>query len=238
MSQTLELSAADGTRFPVYVSQPVGSAPVAAVIVLQEIFGVNGHIRAVADSYAAQGYLALAPDMFQRVKPGVNLGYTPGDIAAGIELKAAAEALPAPGVLQDIQATIDYAAALCAGKVAVLGYCWGGLLTWRAAAHCTGLSAAVPYYGGGMTVGNEPHRQPKCPVLCHFGTEDHGIPMDTVEAFIQTQADAAAPVQVATYPANHGFNCDQRGSFNGVASSMALKSTLSFLGLHLSKNTI
>ncbi len=233
MSQTIELTAADGIRFPVYVSQPVGPAPVAAVIVLQEIFGVNSHIRAVADSYAAQGYLALAPDMFQRVKPGVNLGYTPGDIAAGIELKAATEALSAPSVLQDIQATIDHAAALCGGKVAVLGYCWGGLLTWRAAALCTGLSAAVPYYGGGTTVGDEPHRQPKCPVLCHFGTEDHGIPMDTVEAFIKTQANAASPVQVATYPANHGFNCDQRGSFNAAASALALQSTLSFLKLNL-----
>ncbi len=233
MSQTIELTAADGIRFPVYVSQPVGRAPVAAVIVLQEIFGVNSHIRAVADSYAAQGYLALAPDMFQRVKPGVNLGYTPGDIAAGIELKAATEALPAPSVLQDIQATIEHAAALCGGKVAVLGYCWGGLLTWRAAALCTGLSAAVPYYGGGMTVGDEPHRQPKCPVLCHFGTEDHGIPIDTVEAFIKTQANAASPVQVATYPANHGFNCDQRGSFNAAASALALQSTLAFLKLNL-----
>lgn len=233
MSQTIELTAADGIRFPVYVNQPVGPAPVAAVIVLQEIFGVNSHIRAVADSYAAQGYLALAPDMFQRVKPGVNLGYTPGDIAAGIELKAATEALPAPSVLQDIQATIDHAAALCGGKVAVLGYCWGGLLTWRAAALCTGLSAAVPYYGGGMTVGDEPHRQPKCPVLCHFGTEDHGIPMDTVEAFIQAQNAAGTPVQVATYPANHGFNCDQRGSFNAAARTLALQSTLALLKLNL-----
>lgn len=233
IAQTIELTAADGTRFPVYVSQPVEPAPVAAVIVLQEIFGVNSHIRAVADSYAAQGYLALAPDMFQRVKPGVNLGYTPSDIAAGIELKAATEALPVPGVLHDIQATIEHAAALCGGKVAVLGYCWGGLLTWRAAARCTGLSAAVPYYGGGMTVGDEPHRQPKCPVLCHFGTEDQRIPMDTVEAFIKTQADAATSVQVATYQANHGFNCDQRGAFNADASALALKNTLAFLNLHL-----
>jgi len=233
MSQTIELTAADGTRFPVYVGQPVGRAPVAAVIVLQEIFGVNSHIRAVADSYAALGYLALAPGMFQRVQPGVDLGYIPCDIAAGRDLKTAAEALPNPGVLQDIQATIDHAAAQCGGKVAVLGYCWGGLLTWRAAAMCTGLSAAVPYYGGGMTVGDEPHRQPKCPVLCHFGTQDHGIPMDTVEAFVKTQADAAAPVQVATYLANHGFNCDQRGSFDAPASGLALERTLAFLNLHL-----
>lgn len=233
MPQTIELTAADGTRFPVYVGQRVGLEPVAAVIVLQEIFGVNSHIRAVADSYAAQGYLALAPDMFQRVQPGVDLGYTPGDIAAGRDLKTAAEALPDPGVLQDIQATIDHAAALCGGKVAVLGYCWGGLLTWRAAARCTGLSAAVPYYGGGMTVGDEPYRQPQCPVLCHFGTQDHGIPMDTVETFVKIQTDTSAPVQVVTYSANHGFNCDQRGSFDTAASALALERTLAFLNLHL-----
>lgn len=233
ISQSIELTAADGTCFPVYVGQPLEAIPIAAVIVLQEIFGVNSHIRAVADSYAAQGYLVLAPDMFHRVKPGVDLGYTPGDIAAGIALKSATEALPAPGVLQDIQATINHAAALCGGKVAVLGYCWGGLLTWRAAALCTGLAAAVPYYGGGMTVGDEPHRQPQCPVLCHFGTQDQGIPMDTVEAFKQAQSAAGTPVQVATYAANHGFNCDQRGSFDAASSALALESTLSFLKLHL-----
>jgi carboxymethylenebutenolidase len=233
MSQTIELTSADGTCFPVYVGQPLEGIPIAAVIVLQEIFGVNSHIRAVTDSYTAQGYLALAPDMFHRVMPGVDLGYTPADIATGREFKTAAEVLSTPGVLQDIQATINHAAALCGGKVAVLGYCWGGLLTWRAAALCTGLAAAVPYYGGGMTVGDELHRQPQCPVLCHFGTQDQGIPMDTVEAFMQAQSAAGAPVQVATYAANHGFNCDQRGSFDAASSLQALGSTLAFLKQHL-----
>lgn len=235
----IELCAPDGHTFPVYVGQPVlsvGTMPDVAVIVLQEIFGVNAHVRAVADSYAALGYLALAPDMFHRVKPKVDLGYTPGDVATGRDLKAAVEALPAAaGVQQDIQATINHAAALCGGKVAVLGYCWGGLLAWRAAEQCTGLSAAVPYYGGGMTIGDEePHRRPQCPVLCHFGEQDQGIPMDTVAAFVKAQADAGSPVQVETYPASHGFNCDQRASFNAQAKALALERTLAFLDTHLS----
>jgi carboxymethylenebutenolidase len=234
MSHMLELCAAEGQKFPVYLgqsAQPTGRAPTAAVIVLQEIFGVNNHIRAVADRYATQGYLALAPDMFHRVQPGVSLGYTPGDVATGRDLKMAAEALPAPGVQQDIQATIHYAAALCGGKVAVLGYCWGGLLTWRAAEQCTGLSAAVPYYGGGMTVGQEPQRHPKCPVLCHFGEQDQGIPMDTVQAFAQLQTPAG--VRTETYAAGHGFHCEQRGSYDATAAERAWTRTLAFLALHL-----
>ncbi len=236
MLKSIELTAADGVKFPVYVGQPVlpeGAVPSAAVIVLQEIFGVNSHIREVADRYAAQGYLALAPATFHRAQAGVDLGYTPEDIAAGIQLKAAIEGLPSPGVLQDIQATVDHARALCGGKVAVLGYCWGGLLSWRAAELVTGLSAAVPYYGGGMTVGTEPARQPRCPVLVHFGEKDHGIPIDTVEAFKQTQQAAGAPVQVQTYDANHGFNCDQRGAYDAAAASLAWERTLAFLAQHL-----
>jgi carboxymethylenebutenolidase len=141
MPQTLTLTAPDHHTFPVYQANPTGT-PKGAVIVLQEIFGVNAHIRAVADGYAAAGYVALAPATFQRVKPGVELGYEAADMQAGIALKAAVEALPAPGVLQDIQATIDHAAQF--GKVAVVGYCWGGLLTWRAACLLRGVSAAVP----------------------------------------------------------------------------------------------
>ena len=148
MGQFIDLTAADGFTFPAYVAEPSG-APRGAVVVLQEIFGVNSHIREVVDGYAAAGYLAVAPATFHRVKPGVELGYTEADMKAGFELKTAVEALPAPGVLQDIQAAIDYAGK--AGKVGIVGYCWGGLLTWRAACELEGLSAAAPYYGGGMT---------------------------------------------------------------------------------------
>ena len=118
MSETIQLHAADGCAIPVYVARPAGAAR-GAVVVVQEIFGVNAHIRAVADAYAADGYLAVAPDAFQRVEPGVQLGYTPEDIQAGIALKAKVEALPPPGVLQDLQAAITYA-ALSGGKVGMV----------------------------------------------------------------------------------------------------------------------
>ena len=148
MGQFIDLKAADGFTFPAYEAEPAGT-PKGAVVVLQEIFGVNSHIRAVADGYAAQGYLAVAPSTFHRVKPGVDLGYSSDDMSAGFALKQAVEALPAPGVLQDIQAAIRHASK--AGKVGIVGYCWGGLLTWRSACLLEGLSAAAPYYGGGMT---------------------------------------------------------------------------------------
>lgn len=226
MGNFVDLTAADGTVFPAYVAEPAGT-PKGAVVVLQEIFGVNSHIRSVADGYAAQGYLAVAPSTFHRVKPGVELGYTDADMQAGFGYKTAVEALPAPGVLQDIQAAVDYAAR--AGKVGIVGYCWGGLLVWRSAAAVSGLSAAVSYYGGGMTAGDEPARTPRVPVLAHFGDQDHWIPLDSVEAFKAAQPN----VEVHVYAANHGFNCDQRGSYNEAAATLALQRTHAFFAQHL-----
>jgi carboxymethylenebutenolidase len=223
MSTQIELTAADGFRFPVYQALPIGPAR-GAVVVLQEIFGVNAHIRAVADGFAAQGYLALAPSTFHRIKPGVEMGYTPDDIAAGVALKAQVEGLPAPGVLQDIQATIDHAALACKGKVAVVGYCWGGLLTWRAACELRGIAAAVPYYGGGMTQSTEVVRRPRCPVLAHFATRDQSIPMEGVTTFGQAHPE----VELHLYDAGHGFNCDHRGAYNAAAAKLAAERTLAF----------
>ncbi len=228
MGQFIDLKAADGFVFPAYVAEPAGKAK-AAVVVLQEIFGVNSHIRSVADGYAAAGYLAVAPATFHRVQPGVDLGYTEADMNAGFALKTAIEALPAPGALQDIQAAVNHAAQSTGGKVGVVGYCWGGLLTWRSASSLSGVAAAAPYYGGGMTVGDEPARQPACPVMVHFGNQDHWIPMDTVEAFKKAQPG----VQVFVYEANHGFNCDQRGSYNEAAAKLAKERTLDFFAKHL-----
>jgi len=144
MGTMIELQAFDGTRVPAYEARPSGS-PKGAVVVIQEIFGVNSHIRNVADGYAAQGYVAVAPACFHRVKPGVELGYSDADMGEGFGYKTAVEALPAPGVLQDIQAAIDHAAKASGGKVGIVGYCWGGLLTWRSACLLSGLSAAAPY---------------------------------------------------------------------------------------------
>ena len=228
MGTMIQLQSADGFKFDAYVAEPAQPAK-AAVVVLQEIFGVNDHIRKVADGYAQAGYLAIAPATFARSKTGVELGYTPDDMNAGFALKTAIEALPAPGVIADIQAAVNHAAATCKGKVGVVGYCWGGLLTWRSAALVSGLSAAVPYYGGGVTTEAEAQRKPLCPVLAHFGEKDHWIPLETVESFKKAQPG----VEVHVYAADHGFNCDQRGSYNEAAAKVARQRTLDFFAKHL-----
>lgn len=226
MGQFIELTAADGVRFSAYVARPAGT-PKGGLVVLQEIFGVNSHIRSVADGYAADGYLVVAPSTFHRVEAGVELGYTEADMGRGFALKTAVESLPPPGVMPDVQAAIDHAAQ--AGKVGIVGYCWGGLLTWRAACELNGLAAAVPYYGGGMTSEAESIRAPKVPVLAHFGDQDHWIPLDSVERFRGAQPS----VEVHVYPAHHGFNCDQRGSYDAAAARLARERTLAFFARHL-----
>ena len=228
MGQFIEIGAVDGVKCQAYLAEPAGQ-PRGAVVVLQEIFGVNSHIRAVADGFAAEGYLALAPSTFQRVKPGVELGYSDADMQAGFALKLAVEVLPAPGVLADIQAAIDEAARRSGGKVGIVGYCWGGLLTWRSACELPGLAAAVPYYGGGMTTPEEAARSPGCPVLAHFAEQDQWIPMSTVATF-----KAAQPgVEVQTYDAHHGFNCDQRAASHPPSAALARERTLAFFARHL-----
>ena len=226
MGQFTELRSADGLNIPAYVAQPTGK-PKGAIVVIQEIFGVNAHIRNVADGYAKDGYLAVAPSTFHRVKPGVELGYSENDMKEGFGLKQAVENLPAPGVLADIQAAIKHGAQ--AGKVGIVGYCWGGQLTWRAACLLDGLAAAVPDYGGGMTTKEEIARKPKCPVMAHFGAQDHWISLDSVEAFKKAHPE----VEVYVYDANHGFNCDQRGSYNEAAARLARQRTLAFFAKHV-----
>jgi carboxymethylenebutenolidase len=226
MCQFVNLTAADGFVFPAYVASPSG-APKGALVVLQEIFGVNSHIRAVADGYAADGYFVVAPSTFHRVQAGVELGYSEADMGSGMALKTAVEALPAPGVLADIQAAVNHAAQ--GGKVGILGYCWGGLLTWRAACMLNGLTAAAPFYGGGMTTEAEAAREPKVPVMAHFAEQDHWIPLDGVQAFQEKHP----AVTVHLYPAHHGFNCDQRGSWDAPSAKLARERTLAFFAQHL-----
>ena len=228
MGQFVHLSAADGFTVPAYVAQPAGK-PRGAVVVVQEIFGVNLHIRSVADRFAEQGYLAVAPATFERVQPGVELGYTESDMTAGFALKTAVDALPGVGVLQDIQAAIDHAAKASGGKVGIVGFCWGGLLTWKAACTLKGLSAAVPYYGGGITAASEIARQAQCPVMAHFGDRDHWIPLEGIEAFSKAHPE----VEVHVYAADHGFNCDQRASYDEAAAALASERTQAFFAAHL-----
>ena len=164
MGNFVNLNSPDGFTLPVWLACPA-TAPRGAIVVLQEIFGVNDHIRAVAERYAAEGYLVVAPAIFARVQLDVELGYKDADMATGMALKERVENLPGAGVLSDIQTAIDYAAleaggSVGAAKVGIVGFCWGGLLAWRAACELRGLAAAVCYYGGGMTNQPESARTP------------------------------------------------------------------------------
>ena len=223
MGETVTLTAEDGAKFSAYVAKPAGK-PRGGVVVIQEIFGVNHHIRAVTDRYAAEGYVAVAPALYDRVQGGYETGYTQEDVQSGMTTRAKTD--PAK-VLLDVKAAVAEAGK--GGKVGVVGYCWGGLLTWRAAALVQGLSAAVPYYGGGTTTEQEIARHPNCPVMAHYAKEDHWIGLDTVETF----AKAHPEVTVHLYDADHGFNCDHRGSYQKASADLARERTLAFLEEHL-----
>jgi carboxymethylenebutenolidase len=230
MGNMINFTSADGTSIAAYEARPA-TAPKGAIVLLQEIFGVNSHIRAVADGYALDGYYVLAPATFHRAELGVELGYSPEDMQRGVALKDEAEALK-PFLMQDVQAAINHAAkqgqpAGGALKVGVMGYCWGGLLTWRAATTLSGVAAAVPYYGGGMHL--ELDHAPRCPTMAHLSDNDAYVPMDGVAALQK----AHPTVQVHLYAAHHGFNCDQRASWHAEAAAQARARTLAFFAQHL-----
>ena len=221
MGRTRNLTANDGHRLAAYEAMPEG-APRGALVVVQEIFGVNAHIRGVADGYAADGYHVIAPALFDRVRPGIELGYTDADIAEGRKIR---------GDVSFDQALSDVDAAKLAlggsDKVGIVGYCWGGTVTWLAASRLDGFSAAASYYGGG--IGQFAPEHPRCAMQCHFGENDHAIPLQEVEAVRRENPD----VQVFMYPAGHGFNCEARGSFDANAAALARRRTLEFFGKHL-----
>jgi carboxymethylenebutenolidase len=219
MGQMITLSADDAHSFGAYRADPAGT-PRGGIVVIQEIFGVNSHIRDVADGYAAAGYLAVAPAVYDRVSPSVELGYTPDDMQAGMKLRAD---VPLDRALADVAAAATVART--AGKVATVGYCWGGLLSSAAAVNLAGtIDASVGYYGGGIAQ-QLLDREPRVPLLLHFGEEDHAIPLDDVEKI--RVAWPAADVHV--YPgAQHGFECDQRPTYHAHAARVALSRTLRF----------
>jgi len=221
MGSFIELTAADGARLSAYDAAPAG-APRGALVVVQEIFGVNGHIRNVCDGFAADGYRVIAPALFDRYERGVDIGYTPSDIAKGRELKARATTDVA---LRDIAAA--RAAAAASGKVGVVGYCWGGFIAWMSACRLDGFACAVPYYGGGML--DAVHEHPRYPVLAHFGERDQAIPVAGVREF----AKAHPEVQVFIYAADHAFNCDQRAAYDPASAKLARERTLAFLREHI-----
>jgi len=219
MGQWIELTASDGFRLAAYRADPAGSdKPRGGLVVVQEIFGVNSHIRAVCDGFAADGYVAIAPALFDRYERNFDIGYTPDDIARGRELKARAGT---DAALHDIAAARDAAAS--AGRVGIVGYCWGGFIVWMSAARLPGFTCAIAYYGGGiLDAGDE---QPKCPLMAHFGERDAVLPV----AGVQKLAAAHPEAQVFLYAADHGFNCDQRKSYDAAAAKLARERTLEFL---------
>ena len=224
MGQMIELTASDGHTLGAYRADPAG-APRAGVVVIQEIFGVNAHIREVADDYAAQGYLAIAPALFDRSRPGVELGYDENAIAEGRDLAFAMDPdLP----VRDVEAAVEAVAS--AGKVGAVGYCWGGSLTFLAACKL-GVAAASSYYGGQIVAAleREPGLAPAAPLIMHFGEHDAGIPLDDVDRIRKTFPDA--PVYM--YDAGHGFNCDHRGSYDESSRRTARQRTLDFFADHL-----
>jgi carboxymethylenebutenolidase len=223
MGQWIKLTAADGFRLAAYRADPAGQGkPRGGVVIVQEIFGVNRHIRSVCDGFAVDGYVAIAPALFDRYQRDFDIGYTPEDIARGREFKAKATTEAA---LSDVAAARDAAAA--AGRVGIVGYCWGGFIAWMSAARLPGFACAVPYYGGGiLDAGSE---QPSCPLMAHFGERDAMIPA----AGVKQLAAAHPEAQVFLYAADHGFNCDQRKSYDDAAAKLARERTLAFLRQHV-----
>ncbi|HEX7753019.1 MAG TPA: dienelactone hydrolase family protein [Novosphingobium sp.] len=216
------VQAADGFKASAYRADPAAGGK-GTVVVLQELFGVNRHIRKVCDNYAARGYTALAPALFDRVAPGVELGYGPEDVRRGIELR---DAQPVGLVLRDVQAAIDV--LRLTGRVGVVGFCWGGTLAFLAAARLSGLSAAVGYYGS--MIPDFCEETPRVPVLLHFGAKDHTVPPNRLELVRQNRPD----VEIEVYAAGHGFNCDERPGFDRALADLAFERTLSFLSRELS----
>ena len=219
---TISLAAADGFQLSAYEAVP-SDRVIGCVVVIQEIFGVNNHIREVCDDYAADGYLAVAPAIFDRFHPGIELGYEQDDMIKGVGI--ARGELLSENTLHDIQATIDYLKDK--GNVGMVGYCFGGLMSWMAACQATSLACVSSYYGGGIIQAND--LQPRIPTIMHFGELDEHIPMEDVEAI----DDAHPDVTVYIYDADHGFNCDHRASYNQTAAILARQRTLDFFEEHL-----
>ncbi len=220
MGKTITLTASDGHDLAAYRADPKDT-PRGGLVIIQEIFGVNSHIRSVADGYAADGYVAIAPALFDRIERGVELGYEEDGRTRGRAIRAD---IAWDDAVKDVSAAV---AALSGMKVGVVGYCWGGSLAWLAATRIAGVAASVGYYGGQIKDFRD--EAAKCPVMLHFGTEDASIPMDAVAAIKAAQPDI--PVHIYE-GAGHGFNCDQRSSYHEAAAATARERTLAFLREH------
>jgi carboxymethylenebutenolidase len=218
---TIELTAADGHTFSAYAAGPGDAAR--ALVVVQEIFGVNRHMRRICDDFARQGYAVVCPALFDRTERGVELGYEPADVARGRDLRGT---IDAGKTVLDILAA---AAALPkAARRGIVGYCWGGTVAWHGATRTSAFQAACGWYGGGIAAAKD--EVARCPVQLHFGETDASIPLADVEAIRAAQPD----VEVFVYPgAGHGFGCEERGSYSAGDAAVAQERTLAFLARHL-----
>lgn len=223
MGANVKIKAADGHRLAAYHAAPA-EASQAAIVVIQEIFGVNSHIRSVADDFAAQGYHTIAPALFDRAEPDVELGYNPGDMQRGMGL---AMKIGMDNALKDVAGAMGHARdELRCTKVGVVGYCFGGSLAWLAATRL-GPAAAVGYYGG--RIEQYAAEVPGCPVLLHFGAADPHIPLSEVDKIRAHHPE----LRVYVYRAGHGFNCDQRKDYEPQSAKLARERTLEFFRKHL-----
>jgi carboxymethylenebutenolidase len=215
VGKTIRLKARDGHELDAYLAEPKGE-PRGGIVVVQEIFGVTDHIKRVADQYAAQGYRAIAPAMFDRIKRGITLPYT--EIERG---RAYMQQLEWPNTLADVDAAVD--AARDSGTAAVVGYCWGGTVAHVAASELD-LDAAISYYGGGVARMLDKH--PQCPIVYHFGDQDGSIPMADIEKIMSAYPNAEFHIYKG---AGHGFNCDERASYSAGDARSAFARSIEFL---------
>jgi carboxymethylenebutenolidase len=221
-TETITLTAEDGHRLSAYRAAPDG-APRGGLVVIQEIFGVNSHIRKVTEGFAADGWVALAPALFDRVERGVELGYQPADIERGRELRGK---VGWDTMVTDVKAAVE-ALRREGLRVGVVGYCMGGTLAWLAATRIPGVAAAVSYYGG--AVADFAAERPRCPVLLHFGETDQSIPREHWDRIRAHHPD----IPMHIYPAGHGFNCDQRASYHEPSARQARERTIAFFRRHV-----
>jgi len=219
MGEFTTIMARDGHEFQAYLSPPPGK-PQGAVVVIQEIFGVNSYIRSVTDNFAKEGYTAIAPALFDRVRRGIELGYSPPEMQEG---KGYVQQLKPDETLKDLSAAI--AVVKHSGRTCTVGYCWGGALSYVAACELP-IACAVVYYG---KASNYLDKRPRCQVMYHFGTQDTGIPAAEVEKVKAVDTTGI----FYEYEAGHGFSCDSRPSFNPAAAALARQRTLEFLGRKL-----
>jgi carboxymethylenebutenolidase len=222
LGQHITLTASDGFTLGAYRADPAGT-PKGGIVVIQEIFGVNSHIRNVTDRFAKEGYAAIAPALFDRQQKDFQSGYTPDEIANARKFIANPDW---DAMLRDTQAAID--ALKGAGPIAVIGYCMGGSIAFLSATRLTGLKAAVGYYGG--AIAKNADERPKVPVQLHFGEKDTGIPLTDVAIIHEKRPE----VEIHIYKdAQHGFNCDERGSYDKNSADIAWTRTGEFLRKHL-----